>query len=303
MTRVLNFEQNTLVSLGAILLSNGDIEVARKIANRGVEDESIKEDPNKKLMSVEIVNLAGSRGIAIFHPYAACMTVLDADGSDTRIVRAERPIRRYRSIYVSDPWLVFRGTSVQKAGPRSFLEHCALSCMKSVNPFVDCDAMNDLYPRIETIDGGREVLWNMESQALASAKISDKPPTPEEQRKRVLLYRKFLANAFPTRDGSAMAIYTIGSHFNHSCSANARAHMTGPSRMPKLNVYALRDLEAGEEITINYLAFEYEASRVESLNNNPLARRKLLERRYGFVCFCDLCCRQVMAAAESRQTI
>ncbi|KAJ4457796.1 putative SET and MYND domain-containing protein [Paratrimastix pyriformis] len=77
------------------------------------------------------------------------------------------------------------------------------------------------------------------------------------------------------------ALFPIASFFNHSCIPNATFSQNGTA----LNIHALRDIHAGEEITLNYIPLFSSTGR----------RREHLHRVYHFPCGCPRCSRDLAA--------
>ena len=77
--------------------------------------------------------------------------------------------------------------------------------------------------------------------------------------------------------------------FNHSCLPNAD-HAFDWSAL-RMSVYATRDIEAGEEILIEYTSALIQRSRAE--------RREILREAFGFDCTCRACSRTGSAATAS----
>jgi len=73
------------------------------------------------------------------------------------------------------------------------------------------------------------------------------------------------------------ALFPMFSLINHSCSANAKHTIYIKNR--RIAVQAQRDIEAGDEITINYTAF---------IIGTSFRRRKLFKNWY-FKCLCERC--------------
>ncbi|WCJ37604.1 histone-lysine N-methyltransferase ATXR2 [Euphorbia peplus] len=72
--------------------------------------------------------------------------------------------------------------------------------------------------------------------------------------------------------------YPLQSCMNHSCCPNARAFKREEDRDGQATIIALRNISAGEEITISYIE--------EDL---PLEERRALLADYGFKCSCSKC--------------
>ena len=84
------------------------------------------------------------------------------------------------------------------------------------------------------------------------------------------------------------------SRFNSSCRPTLSRPAWDPtSRTTRL--YALRDIEEGEELTWTYLNVTFEFDGVE-------ARKAEMERVFGFACCCDACERVGVTDEESRNS-
>ena len=103
--------------------------------------------------------------------------------------------------------------------------------------------------------------------------------------------------SFPEEMGEDRAAREYGATFlnidrcNHSCSPNA-AHKWDVGRFAS-DLYALRDVRAGEEICITYT--DVTAPRQ--------TRRAKLEKSYGFLCRCTGCLRQVEESDRAREEL
>ena len=107
------------------------------------------------------------------------------------------------------------------------------------------------------------------------------------------------SNAFPTE--SAMesgkstatasrggAVYRGFSRLNHACTPNAHGAFNG--RLGQQTMYTLRDIERGEELTVDYLG---------SVGIQRAERRMRLRQRFGFDCSCSACSMTGVPFAES----
>eukprot|EP00906_Rhabdomonas_costata_P032455 RCo045722 len=93
------------------------------------------------------------------------------------------------------------------------------------------------------------------------------------------------ANAFRHSEGG-WTVFPVLSRFNHSCWPNACA-LHGQGRAV---VYALREVAAGDELTISYLDL-----------GQPLPfeqRRAVLREQFGFDCECELCAQRGIAEVD-----
>ena len=82
------------------------------------------------------------------------------------------------------------------------------------------------------------------------------------------------------------ALYLLGSMFNHSCAANTAVNF--PSADHCAQWVAARDVEAGEELCISYIAAEQGGMSYEQ-------RQRSLRFSHGFFCGCELCTAQEQA--------
>jgi hypothetical protein len=84
-------------------------------------------------------------------------------------------------------------------------------------------------------------------------------------------------------------MFTLHSCFNHSCDPNVAVSFGVDS---EIGVVALRDIAAGEELCITYIAQVY-------LALEPAAKRRERLRPYFFVCQCAKCAAEDAAAAAA----
>lgn len=99
-------------------------------------------------------------------------------------------------------------------------------------------------------------------------------------------------NAFSCRfeDGTGdeyLCLFPEVSRINHACRPNANAKFS--PRTLLMEIRALSDVEAGEEISISYGKIEL----------NYAARQKLYSENWGFRCTCELCTAGVSEIARS----
>jgi hypothetical protein len=87
----------------------------------------------------------------------------------------------------------------------------------------------------------------------------------------ILAYEKIKRNCFDCCN--KFFIVFNGTKFNHSCDANVDYYFNDDTNI--LSFYANRDIESGEELTIQYI--------------NPLIAKSSLYNTYGFNCNCSLC--------------
>jgi hypothetical protein len=89
----------------------------------------------------------------------------------------------------------------------------------------------------------------------------------------------YRSNAFSRGDGvEGGVIYEVHSRINHSCAPNMIKDYDGFTAV----TCCLQDVEAGQELTISYLA----SSDAKSTTDQ---RRETLQRKYNFRCRCERC--------------
>jgi hypothetical protein len=95
------------------------------------------------------------------------------------------------------------------------------------------------------------------------------------------------SNGYPLGPNSDVGgIFPLIARMNHSCRPNAQ-HRWNPARGEQ-TVYAVRDVAAGEELTLSYH------------NGGPSAERKAaLQQFFGFACACELCAQPAEALRKS----
>lgn len=102
-------------------------------------------------------------------------------------------------------------------------------------------------------------------------------PNPKEH---VTILSIFRNNAFNLGSGSAFqqAVFPKISRTNHSCVPNAQGNFH--DELGRFNIHATRDIETGEELTLNYL---------QELGAAREVRQERLMSGYGFNCECAAC--------------
>src|SRR5882757_9877490 len=102
-------------------------------------------------------------------------------------------------------------------------------------------------------------------------------PNPKEH---VTVLDIFRNNAFNLGPSSSFqqAVFPRISRINHSCVPNAQGNFH--DEMGRFNVHATRDIEGGEEVTLNYL---------QELGTARESRQERLWGGYGFACECPAC--------------
>lgn len=89
-------------------------------------------------------------------------------------------------------------------------------------------------------------------------------------------------NSFATSQGNG-GLFIRCSRFNHSCLPSAKYSFHEPSET--MRIYALRPIEAGEEIHVAYFSAAF-----PKLYGTPRrVRRARFERTWGFTCQCVVC--------------
>jgi hypothetical protein len=89
----------------------------------------------------------------------------------------------------------------------------------------------------------------------------------------------YTTNSFSMGDGRE-AIFIRASRFNHSCLPNARYSFNAATG--KIRIYALRDIDVGEEILVSYIA-----GRGVYGSNRDNRQKRLTG--LGFTCVCSVC--------------
>ena len=117
-------------------------------------------------------------------------------------------------------------------------------------------------------------------------------PTPLEES-----ISKVNVNAFKLNYGSELAVFEQISRFNHSCLPNAFHSyrlLLRPKRQRQsgfMSIRARQHIEAGEEITIDYL---------ESVDwPDAKTRRNTLRNSWGFKCACRLCANESLVGSSN----
>ncbi len=91
----------------------------------------------------------------------------------------------------------------------------------------------------------------------------------------------------PSSTGSRVGIFLEARRINYACDNNAQKNWN--EKLRRHTVHAMRDIEAGEEITICYLG----------ATTNRKARQDALKAKFDFICSCRLCSLPPQESLES----
>jgi hypothetical protein len=94
-----------------------------------------------------------------------------------------------------------------------------------------------------------------------------------------------LTHATRFETSSMSGIFLTCSRFNHACHPHTTCTYTWDEQQKKLIVSTLRDIDAGEELTISYMGWSVD--------------RGILKHNYGFDCDCPGCLQEIEAEAEA----
>ncbi|KAL8920487.1 MAG: hypothetical protein Q9208_006236 [Pyrenodesmia sp. 3 TL-2023] len=100
------------------------------------------------------------------------------------------------------------------------------------------------------------------------------------------LMARFLTNCLPDQDRSTASVYSTACLINHNCRANTHGEWNSDAKAA--TIHAVRDIKAGEEITMNYVSGKVKEVREDRLN-----------RLFGISCTCDLCSLPALATQLS----
>ena len=101
-----------------------------------------------------------------------------------------------------------------------------------------------------------------------------------------------------SRQGYALALYPTAVFFNHACTPNV-GHVTRSSTTGKeMLFYSLKDLKAGDEALISYLALETNHPDTPTLSTAE--RRQKLKEHFFFDCDCDRCAQELGGTSEEK---
>lgn len=124
-----------------------------------------------------------------------------------------------------------------------------------------------------------------ELEAVIAKKLKSLPK--KEQRQFLSLHNNFpgkhpfggicKTNALPCGPGSPVgAVYATACLINHSCLPNS--HHSWNESTKQETIHAIRQIAAGDEITISY-----------DHGGSQASRRSFLRKAFGFDCSCDIC--------------
>ncbi|GAA5993416.1 hypothetical protein JCM5350_006871 [Sporobolomyces pararoseus] len=185
--------------------------------------------------------------------------------SDTPLFTVDAPLQN---------WLFTRAQSGSSGGPTPVEGEEELEPAKDFDEFLERNIQQMLSWKTEE---ERNMFWDL-------ANTRDDLPKG---------YGIFATNAVQTT-GEIGGMFLWLSRFNSSCRPTLSRPAWDPtSRTTRL--YALRDIEEGEELTWTYLNVTFEFDGVE-------ARKAEMERVFGFACCCDACERVGVTDEESRNS-
>lgn len=94
------------------------------------------------------------------------------------------------------------------------------------------------------------------------------------------IYQDIEVHTGPFINNEGVALYTLQSAANHSCSPNAEVSFTHNNT--KLSLVALKDIKEDDEIFISYLD-------ECTLHRSKKSRQNQLMENYLFICNCEKC--------------
>lgn len=135
--------------------------------------------------------------------------------------------------------------------------------------------------------------------------------TADEQRAYFSLHNQYGEQGSPARDifssnfqllltpgrgtvrlADSIGLFLVCSRLNHSCSPSACSSWN--TALSRLVVYAVRDIQPGEQITTTYLG--------SLLDSRDVRQRGLLEK-YQFTCICEVCAAPDIAPSDARRFV
>jgi hypothetical protein len=215
-----------------------------------------------------------------------------------RCTRALEPIKVGQVLYSEKPWLisetqdrmVLPGMSISWSLTASFLTQA-----RSDKPKMTFKRFKANY---KTSDAG-EQQWDAADDGMVQLLMEANPSVPGDEIKDV--YCRLVTNSLSVCETAsgvdkkrAVAMFGWLTLINHSCRANATTKYSAADN--RLTLVANRDIAAGDEITITYMAIQALSGDRKTLIDFPdldvQTRQKVLRREYGFVCQCQLCMEQ-----------
>ncbi|RMZ88873.1 hypothetical protein DV736_g3892, partial [Chaetothyriales sp. CBS 134916] len=189
---------------------------------------------------------------------------------------------------------IARGSRILSERPLLLVGHTDINILEAASRLsnTELDTLLDL----SINKAKRSSLWNLVDVLFQSAQLpflplhspkSDRRATrlvESIQQKRNILacfYNNNFALSLSHQDGAtARGVFPTIARLNHSCIPNAQGNFNRNVAEGSFTIHALRDIPAGEEITVSYLHDEL-ASRDE--------REQWLHQIYGFWCKCGIC--------------
>lgn len=95
--------------------------------------------------------------------------------------------------------------------------------------------------------------------------------------RRYTIFKDNSARVGVDATGEDSGLFPLYSRINHGCSPNAHAHYNATTE--RLTVHATRDLEAGEEVLVQYMGVACK----------PRELRQEEVQKHGFACLCPVC--------------
>lgn len=141
-------------------------------------------------------------------------------------------------------------------------------------------------------DADKQLYLQLTTSELSSADGVSKDCFADSENLEMIISEVFSNNMFehPTRQrGKGVAVFLTASRINHSCLPSVIA-ASNPED-DTMTFHALRDIDAGEELTISYISAAMKfRSREDAI------------RKYGFDCACPAC-KQVRATPQGEADV
>lgn len=136
--------------------------------------------------------------------------------------------------------------------------------------------------------------YQLAKEAKLSASLRKRGYSKDDSEAMARVSSRFIGNSFKSTSESDKkwhhCLFANVARINHSCTPNAHGHYR--SNATTEYIYALRDIEAGEEIEITYFDMTL-----------PLADRQARTRAWSFTCRCPACSGKLDADYERRLAI